>query len=189
MEEDDKGCPMIRMGLSGWMFLRVLAYPGSPGQRALNGCVCVCVVLIDGTVEQLIRILLFYRTCTVDRQCIQKLVFMCPSVKLQDNAMWAVSQNPVSVWEKFVSCVSYLTSLSTVITCDVKICISDHIKFVSEKQWTVTTTTCPFNGLFSRTTWVSWYQKDKTGLDLNEARDDGVWGWRWHQLDHMQTDR
>ena len=37
----------------------------------------------------------------------------------------------------------------------------------------------PFNGLFSRTTWVSWYQKyqkGKTSLDLNEARDDGVWG-------------
>jgi len=25
------------------------------------------------------------------------------------------------------------------------------------------------------TTWVSWYQKGKTSLDLNEARDDGVW--------------
>jgi len=32
----------------------------------------------------------------------------------------------------------------------------------------------PFNGLFSRTTWVSRYQKGKTSLDLNEARDDGV---------------
>jgi len=31
------------------------------------------------------------------------------------------------------------------------------------------------------------YQKGKTCLDLNEARDDGVWGWQWHQLDHMQT--
>jgi len=27
----------------------------------------------------------------------------------------------------------------------------------------------------------------KTSLDLNEARDDGVLGWQWHQLDHMQT--
>jgi len=27
---------------------------------------------------------------------------------------------------------------------------------------------------FSRTTWVSQYQKSKTSLDLNEARDDGV---------------
>jgi len=33
----------------------------------------------------------------------------------------------------------------------------------------------PFNSLFSRTTWVSRYQKSKTSLDLNEARDDGVW--------------
>jgi len=30
-----------------------------------------------------------------------------------------------------------------------------------------------FNGLFSRTTWVSQYQKGKTSLDLKEARDDG----------------
>jgi len=33
----------------------------------------------------------------------------------------------------------------------------------------------PFNGLFSRTTWVSRYGKGKTSLDLNEARGDGVW--------------
>ena len=33
-----------------------------------------------------------------------------------------------------------------------------------------------FNGLFSWTTWVSWYQKGKTSLDLNEARVDGVLG-------------
>jgi len=33
-----------------------------------------------------------------------------------------------------------------------------------------------FNGLFSRTPWVSRYQKGKTSRDLNEARDDGVLG-------------
>ena len=32
----------------------------------------------------------------------------------------------------------------------------------------------PFNSLFSRTTWVSRYQKGKATTDLNEARDDGV---------------
>ena len=45
----------------------------------------------------------------------------------------------------------------------------------------------PLNGLFSRKTWVSRYQKDKTSLDLNEARVDGVLKWQWHQLDHMQA--
>jgi len=30
-------------------------------------------------------------------------------------------------------------------------------------------------------------QPGKTSLDLNEARDDGVLRWQWHQLDHMQT--
>jgi len=32
----------------------------------------------------------------------------------------------------------------------------------------------PFSSLFSRTTCVSRYQKGKTSLDLNEARDDGA---------------
>jgi len=32
----------------------------------------------------------------------------------------------------------------------------------------------PFNGLFSRTTWVSRNQKGYTNLDLSDARDDGV---------------
>jgi len=41
----------------------------------------------------------------------------------------------------------------------------------------------PFNSLFSRTTWVSQYQKGKTSVDLNEARDNGVCGC----YDHMQT--
>ena len=45
----------------------------------------------------------------------------------------------------------------------------------------------PFNGLYSRTIWVSRYQKGKTSLDVNETRDDGVLGWQWHQLGHMQT--
>ena len=42
----------------------------------------------------------------------------------------------------------------------------------------------PFNGLFSRTSWVSRYQKGKTSLDLNEARDDGVWDDSGISLDH-----
>jgi len=36
----------------------------------------------------------------------------------------------------------------------------------------------------SRTTTVSQYQKGKTNLDLNEARDSE---WQWHQLGHMQV--
>ena len=45
----------------------------------------------------------------------------------------------------------------------------------------------PLNSFFSRTTWISRYQKGKTSPDLNDARDDGVLGWQWHQLDNMQT--
>jgi len=39
-----------------------------------------------------------------------------------------------------------------------------------------------FNSLFSRTTWVSRYQKGKTSLDLNEATDDAVLEWQWYQI-------
>jgi len=48
------------------------------------------------------------------------------------------------------------------------------------------TTLHPFSSLFSRTTWVSQYHKGKTRLGLNVARDDGVLGWQWHQLDHTK---
>jgi len=37
---------------------------------------------------------------------------------------------------------------------------------------------------FSRTIWVSRYQKSKTSLDFTEARDRE---WQWHQLGHMQV--
>jgi len=46
------------------------------------------------------------------------------------------------------------------------------------------THTHPFNGPFSGTTQVSWYQKGKTNLDFTEARDSE---WQWHQLGHMQV--
>ena len=42
----------------------------------------------------------------------------------------------------------------------------------------------PFNGLFSRTTWVSRYEKGKTNPDFTGARDSE---WQWHQLGHMQV--
>ena len=51
MEEVDKGCPMIRMGVSGLVFLLVLAHPASPGSKAIKrlcvrACVCVCVCVL-----------------------------------------------------------------------------------------------------------------------------------------------
>ena len=39
-----------------------------------------------------------------------------------------------------------------------------------------------FNGPLSGTTRVSRYQKGKTNVDFNEARDSE---WQWHQLGHM----
>ena len=39
-----------------------------------------------------------------------------------------------------------------------------------------------FNGLFSRTTWVSWHQ----GKPFWILSEQEMMGWQWHQLDHMQ---
>ena len=81
MEEDDKGCPMIRMGASGWMFLLVPAYPGSPGQKAVKRlCVCVCVracvracvhchVYIQNKSWQVPLLLLNSKQCNKTRLC------------------------------------------------------------------------------------------------------------------------
>ena len=41
-----------------------------------------------------------------------------------------------------------------------------------------------FNGSLSGTTQVSWYHKGKTNLDFTEARDSE---WQWHQLGHMHV--
>ena len=46
------------------------------------------------------------------------------------------------------------------------------------------THTHPFNGPFSGSTQVSWYQKGKTNLDSTLASDSK---WQWHQLGHMQV--
>ena len=46
------------------------------------------------------------------------------------------------------------------------------------------THTHPFNGPFSGTTRLGWYQKGKTYLDFTGARDSE---WQWHQLGHMQV--
>jgi len=46
------------------------------------------------------------------------------------------------------------------------------------------THTHTFNGLFTRTTWVSRHQKGKPFWILLKQE---MMGWQWHQLDHMQN--
>ena len=45
MEKDDKGSTMIRMGVSGWMFLLVPAYPGCPGSKAVKRSLLLLLLL------------------------------------------------------------------------------------------------------------------------------------------------
>ena len=65
--------------------------------------------------------------------------------------------------------------------------VVSHSKGVRAKQQLLLLVLHPFSGLFPRITLVRQCQKSKASLDLNEARDDGVLGWQWHQLDHMQS--
>ena len=46
MEKGDKGSMLTRMGVSGWMFLLVPAYPGCPGQTAVKWQMVVVVVVV-----------------------------------------------------------------------------------------------------------------------------------------------
>jgi len=46
------------------------------------------------------------------------------------------------------------------------------------------TQTRAFNGPFSGSTLVGWYQKGNTNLDFTDERDSE---WQWHQLGHMQV--
>jgi len=48
-----------------------------------------------------------------------------------------------------------------------------HKRSGQSDAWPNTTTQHPFNGLFSRITWVSQHQKG-TILDFSGARDDGM---------------
>ena len=46
MEKGDKGSTMIRMSVSGWMFLLVPAYPGCPGSKAVKRSLLLLVLLL-----------------------------------------------------------------------------------------------------------------------------------------------
>ena len=60
-------------------------------------------------------------------------------------------------------------------------------QFCLKIYYSETTSECegllhPFNGLLSRTIWVSRQQKGKPFWILLEQE---MMGWQWHQLDHM----
>ena len=64
------------------------------------------------------------------------------------------------------------------------LCFLYCVTILQNKIYITHTHTHPFNGPFSGTTQVSWYQKGKTNLDFTETRDSE---WKWHQLGHMQV--
>ena len=61
---------------------------------------------------------------------------------------------------------------------------SDRRRLKNRTEQSTHTHTHPFNGPLPRTTRVRRYEKGKTNVDFNEARDIE---WHWHQLSHMQV--
>jgi len=101
--------------------------------------------------------------------------------------MWMRSQVAKAASMSLNSCVNCLPGLREVDE------IVKHVSTVSVKLST-TAQVCfvyfslllplrPFNGLFSRTAWVSRHQKGKPFWILLEQE---MMGWQWHQLDHMK---
>ena len=78
--------------------------------------------------------------------------------------------------------MTYYVSRGTLSNCSLT---HSHISLYTIVLHNTTTTLPPhpFNGLFSRTTWVSQHQKGKPFWILLEQE---MMGWQWHQLDHMQ---
>ena len=89
------------------------------------------------------------------------------------------------IYIQLQSCaVSYSShSFTSWVSCST-FCTLDIKRAVPAVEGMIHTHTHLFNGSFSGTTRVSWYQKGKTNLDFTEARDSE---WQWHQLGHMQV--
>ena len=56
MEKGDKGSTLIRMGVSGRMFLLVPAYPGCPGSKAVKWSLLLLLLIKCIYTEQAVRL-------------------------------------------------------------------------------------------------------------------------------------
>ena len=70
MEKGDKGSTMIRMGVSGWMFLLVPAYPGCPGSKAVRRSLLILICFKCYNSLALQSLSCIHKMCTVQFACI-----------------------------------------------------------------------------------------------------------------------
>jgi len=83
---------------------------------------------------------------------------------------------PVQGWYAYRYCNFTKTSCYTIITTtSILTDIYNFSLLVFTRGYYFSVLLHPFNSLFPRTIWISWYEKGKTSLDLNEARDDRIW--------------
>ena len=72
MEKDDKGSTLIRIGVSGWKFLLVPAYPGCPGSKAVKRS--LLLLLFVANLPLSLSVTEFCKSVNICGSCGQELV-------------------------------------------------------------------------------------------------------------------
>ena len=117
-----------------------------------------------------------YPGCPGSKAVKRSLLLLLLSVLLWNNCSGTATGLFVSI-SQVIGCEDHLRNDLYCVEWGIKLYSSQPAKLLHCTHLTV---------FFSSTTCVSQYQKSKTSLDLNEARDYGVSGWQQHQLDHIQ---
>jgi len=86
MEKDDKGSTMIRMGVSGWMFLLVPAYPGCPGSKAVKRSLLLLLLFFSCYLSHPVLLLSWSRIVPFFPQSFAKLWVTVHDVKWHYNS-------------------------------------------------------------------------------------------------------
>ena len=147
-----------RLVLPFWYWLTWVV----PEKGPLNGCVRVFQCKLSDLIRD--RGQFFWQCNCVDRHASGKhKLVLVPAEAISTSKSPARTKNERARLSSSTS--RRLTELLGFIDC----CIAVRLVYRS-----LTYTLHPFNCVFSRTAWGSRYKKGMTSLDLNEARDDGV---------------
>jgi len=114
--------------------------------------------------------------------------FGAPCTKVHQPGWWRIARPPLSSCQILSRSENPFTRYLMPKFVDFVDGVTYHVHIMS--HWnsifniiSSTTLPPPFNGLFSRTTWLSRHEKGKPFWILLEQE---IVRWQWHQLDHMQ---
>ena len=115
MEKDDKGSTLIRIGVSGWEFLLVPAYPGCPGSKAVKRSLLLLLLYCSYTLMYTDVYRNFHKSkCKEVTMFTRKLleIFMSHVISMTDyNALYNSFTNRMQNFTENNTCVSINTEL------------------------------------------------------------------------------